>query len=219
MTLDLTVIIPSRGRPASAVRLMGIFERAKRATVIFCVDEDDPTAEQYPKGFTIVGPPKRLVPWLNEVAPTVTTKYVGFMGDDHLPLTPDFDALLCDALDEMTAGMVYGDDLLQGENLCTAVFLSKSIVDALGFMVPPQFVHMAIDLYWHALGQALGILRYLPNVVIEHRHHSTGKSPFDAANQASEAVLYHDNLTWRRYRIKGDFDADVMRVRDRLGLP
>lgn len=187
-------LVPTRGRPANAVRLAKAWHTTAagdETRLTFCLDDDDPELPAYEEalldrsldherfGF-MVGPRLRLGPTLNEYATAAQDDYdaIGFMGDDHLPRTHAWDLKLLESLRPF--GVVYGNDLIQGANIPTAVLLDARIVRSTGFMVPPGLVHMYLDNFWKDLGQLLGTLVYRPDVVVEHLHPIAGKAPWDA---------------------------------------
>jgi hypothetical protein len=86
---------------------------------------------------------------------------------------------ITDALTELGSGIAYGNDLLQGERLPTAAFMTSDIIRTLGWMCPPTLEHLYIDNAWLELGRAMGRLRYLPDVVLEHLHPDAGKAQQD----------------------------------------
>jgi hypothetical protein len=199
---DLVVIVPSRGRPEAAAHLATTFaETGATARLVFAVDEDDPTATSYaaalgPYPATTIhyGPaPSTMVKALNTVAGLYANEAyaIGFMGDDHRPRTPGWDRLYIDALRELGTGIVYGDDLLQGERIPTQVAMTADIIRAVGYMAPPVLTHLYVDNYWHDLGQAAGCLRYLPEVVVEHLHPVAGKAPWDEGyKRVNNSTMY-----------------------------
>lgn len=210
---DLTVIVPSRGRPQNIVRLMQEWHDTQAdARLCVVVDADDPTRAQYP-GEPLVVERKRLCPTLNEVAMTVSTPYVGFIGDDHSVKVPGWDALVCENLASMGTGIVYGDDGLVGAALPTAWFMTTNIVHALGYMVPPGLIHLYADNAIHILGQRTGCLRYLPELSVEHLHPAAGKAPWDAryAEVNSQAQYHADQAAYDAY-VSLALDEDVAKI-------
>jgi hypothetical protein len=225
----MLVIVPTRGRPENAVRL-----EKKRLEIsvttdvdfLFVVDDDDPKCMDYCRlGLEklAVIHRQRLGPTLNMMAVQHMDDYdaLGFMGDDHLPQTPAWDAMVVQALALSSPlpdlpRIVYGNDLLQGANLPTAVFMDARIVRALGGMVPPGMVHLYLDNYWKALGERLGTLVYLDHVVIEHLHPAAGKAAMDAGYQEANAsaVDHADRAAWLAFESDGRLDraADLVRV-------
>jgi hypothetical protein len=232
---DLVMVVPSRGRPAAAHELVQMFNNTAvtRPGLVFAVGEDDPTLPEYRRltGLTLgvqlaiqpvppVDRPSTMVHALNAVAVWLTNAEggpyaVGFMGDDHRPRTYGWDRMYLDALREMGTGIVYGDDLFQGEALPTQVAMTSDIIRALSFMAPPNLWHMFCDDFWRDLGRAAGCLRYMPEVVVEHLHPLAGKASVDASYLRSNdpAVYAHDADVYTRYHRSGQFAADVLKVR------
>lgn len=228
---NLLVIVPTRGRPENVARL----ERARYETQVmdhsvvsftYIVDDDDPRAMDYAKladtfesgsRMDIVHR-RRLGPTLNDAAARYCGDWdaIGFMGDDHLPTTRGWDREILDALgDDSQPNIVYGNDLLQGPNLPTAVFMPSRVIKAAGFMCPPAQVHLYLDNYWKALGEALGTLTYLPNVVIEHIHPAAGKTPMDDGYREANATELDqvDKEAWHQFlEGSGGFGATLYRV-------
>lgn len=210
---DLTVLVPSRGRPQNIERLRQAWQdtEAEAELRVIC-DSDDPTLPQYP-GSPCVVERKRLGPTLNEAALLVETPFVGFMGDDHLPRTKHWDRRICEALQDLGVGIAYGNDLLQREVLATAAFMTTEIVSVLGYMVPGGLVHLYIDNAWVELGRRANCLRYLPEVVIEHLHPAAGKAQWDdrysevnsGHQDASDKALYHAYVAHQ-------IDSDVQKI-------
>jgi hypothetical protein len=221
--MSLAVLVPSRGRPGNARRLVDAFAdtiELSDTVLILGLDEDDPELDNYRDALAgtgvaaMIGPRLRLGGTLNRMAADNCDGFdvLGFMGDDHVPRTPGWDVLVQAALMERP-GYCYGDDLLQGENLPTAVFVTAAVVRELGFFQPPGLVHLYFDNFWLDMGRAVGIT-YLPDVVIEHMHFLNGKAPVDARyTEVNAASMYeHDGRVYARYRSE-DFDGDAARVR------
>lgn len=227
---DLVVIVPSRGRPDAAAELRGVFAETCTANtrLVFAVDRDDETQLDY-VGQVISGPgPSNMVTTLNAAARIVThdprTTWgepvepvpfaIAFMGDDHRPRTTGWDAAYLETLRELGTGMVYGDDLIQGENLPTQIAMTSDIVRALGHMAPPQLVHLFVDNYWLSLGRLARCIRYRPDVVIEHVHPITGKVEWDEGHaRVNQPRMYeHDARAFDEYVASGKLGADVVKV-------
>lgn len=221
---ELVVIVPSRGRPGNIARLIEAWKTTTTAAarLLVVIDDDDPHLAQYTQldwqpGTTLwIGPRMRLCGTLNDTVTRLkdTPRAVGFMGDDHLPRTQGWDTAILDALTEFGSGIAYGNDLLQGERLPTAAFITADIVRTLGWMVPPGLIHLYADDAWLALGQAMGRLRYLPDVVIEHLHPDAGKAGRDAGYDEANApaVGTADKATFEAWRADG-LPSDLQRLR------
>jgi hypothetical protein len=236
---DLVVIVPSRGRPQAMNRIAQAFLNTCTANTLltFAVDADD----QDTLGATLahtrqvdlcVSDSSSMVQALNFAATGVagireatattlgwrgssTPFAIGFMGDDHRPRTVGWDARYLEALRELGTGIVYGNDLLQGERIPTQCAMTADIVRALGFMAPPVLTHLYVDNYWKTLGQRADCLRYLPDVVVEHLHPVAGKAAWDDGYRRVNAPEMYsaDQRAFEAYAADGLLSADVAKVR------
>ena len=211
--VNLVVVVPSRARPGNARRLAAAFRQTAdfdSTDLVFAVNDDDPDLRAYQElsdedpwaGLTVVPEGLRVGPILNAVTAAMApfSAYLGFMGDDHLPRTAGWDKALCAALDG-EAGVAYGNDLHQGENLPTACVISSLLVRTLGFFVPPTLEHLYLDDFWKLLGVTTR-LAYRPDVIIEHLHPEARKAPVDETyRQAglSQELMAADGLRWQQW--------------------
>lgn len=187
MGKSLCLIVPSRGRPTNVQRLTEAVEQTSlgEAQLVVGIDDNDPKRAGYvdvPCVKVMLAGHPTMIDKLNSIATYEAQAYefIGFAGDDHVPRTKGWDKAIIEALDRLPGpGIVYCNDLFQGPNLPTSVFMHSSIVLALGWMAPPTLQHLYCDNAWKALGEALGSIRYLPDVVIEHVHPHAGKAESD----------------------------------------
>jgi hypothetical protein len=228
MTTELLMIVPTRGRPQNARDLYTSWMATVtgNSRLLFVVDEDDPQLESYRAQMAwmlhaqlLIGPRLRMVGSLNAAATSqgVQCKYVGFMGDDHRPRTLGWDMRFIEVLAKSSASIVYGNDLLQGEKMATAVAMTSDIIQTLGYMVPSSLVHLCADLVWCEWGRALGTLTYLDNVVLEHMHPANGKALNDAGYREvnSGEMIKADSEAYYEY-MESDFHIDVAKLRELL---
>ena len=184
---DLVVLIPTRGRPDNAIALEQAFvETNTKAKRFYIVDFNDETRSEYSWKL----PVESVIMIHNETGGMayplnyIARQFIGefdnfaFMGDDHRPRTANWDEKF---VEELYTGsdIVYGNDLFQGSALPTAVAMSAQIVEHLRGMVPDTQRHLYLDNFWLKLGQDLGKIKYLPDVIIEHCHAFNGKAPMD----------------------------------------
>lgn len=229
-TCDLTVLVPTRGRPQAATDLVSAFIATCSidTNLMFIVDSDDEhidayralhgTRLQHDGGVVIVkvieNVAHTMVYALNAGAVAVAAAYdsfaIGFMGDDHRPRTIGWDQRYVNELGGLATGFVYGNDLVHGPNLPTQVALTANIVRTLGRIAPESLRHLYVDNYWRDLGNAAQCIRYLPDVVIEHMHPGVGKAEWDEGHIRVNApeVWTHDESAYAEY-MKIGFDADV----------
>jgi hypothetical protein len=230
MADDLLVIIPTRGRPHAIPEIMQTWEETgATADVLFCVDKDDPELAAYKQQAKALADDgrvrfvfwarKRLCGTLNQAAVKNADSYrfLAFLGDDHRPRPADrpWDERFRECLSGGGPGLVYGNDLLQGENMPTAVAMTSDIVTTLGHFAPPALTHLCLDLCWLDWGRGLDRITYLPDVAIEHLHPAAGKAELDQGYEecnspeqvSADAEAYHD------YRDNGGLQADLDKLR------
>jgi len=191
---NLVVLVPSRNRPQNIEDLIKSFDETEtESDLIVIVDDDEPQMDAYLQlGCDVLMVEKQgkgMAKPLNFAARHYAHKYrhFAFLGDDHRPRTKNWDLHFINTLDELGTGLVYGNDLFQGENLATAVGMTGNIVNALGGMVPPDMIHLYLDNFWMTLGKDLNALRYIPEVVLEHLHPVAGKAEWDEGYRAVNA--------------------------------
>lgn len=229
MADDLLVIIPTRSRPRSVPEIMRAWDdTGATADVLFAVDTDDPELAAYREHaatykadsrvrFTF-GKRRRLCGTLNQHAVKAAKiyRFLAFLGDDHRPRPADrpWDARFRECLSG-GPGIVYGNDLLQGEKMATAVAMTSDIVATLGYMSPPSLVHLCMDLVWVDWGRGMGRITYLPDVVIEHLHPAAQKAAVDAgyAECNSPEQVSTDSAAYYAYRDEGSLATDLGKLR------
>lgn len=194
------------------------------------MDSDDPTLSQYYtllNGFgqvLVVDPDRRgMVAALQRGWESYRDNVgyaIGFMGDDHRPRTVGWDDLYIKALRKLGSGFVYGNDLFQYEAIPTQIAMTRDIPDTLGYLCPPEFDHLCVDVVWKDWGDAIGKIEYQPDTVVEHMHYLAAKSPFDQgyANVNNATVANHDAAAYQEYKT-GRFGTDVEKLFDLIAPP
>jgi len=213
VTEQLTILVPTRGRPANLVRLANACRAtAPGARIIARLDADDIALERYtrnaPEGVEIrVGPRTRFVASLNEIAAEVTTPYIACLGDDVLPETPGWGDLMIAALGGRL-GVAYGSDGLEhkhGPDLPTHVVLPTEIYHRLGWIALPALRHLFVDNVWRELGRAMDNFVYVPEAKLTHLHPWAGKASRDRTYTEANNSLHRDRdrLAFERWRDSG----------------
>ena len=216
---DFGIFVPSLGRPHSIERLRDTMASTCRGDthLIVGLNEEDPRRGEYPPGIEYVVRPgiRGVVAWLNELAvPRAGDfRFIGALGDDHVPKTVGWDLRMAGALGKTP--FAFGNDLYPrtpGE-LPTHIFTRSEVVRALGYLGVPRFRHMYVDAGWKRWGEAIGIT-YLDDVIIEHLHYTVGKSPVDATYAASAPLMGPDEVAYRAYCADPDgLEADIGRIK------
>jgi len=75
---------------------------------------------------------------------------------------------------------IYGDDLMQGEQLCSHPFIGGAAIRAAETMYPLLGMLSLRDLWVYVVYKTLGRLKYRPDIVTEHMHWLLGKAPKDS---------------------------------------
>lgn len=203
----IAIIIPSRGRPELMKALIESWEKTTQggSNIIMGLDTNDPELNNYPiddeRFGWLIGPQKELNEKNNNLARGRANDYeiIGCLSDDFVFLSKDWEGKVIEC-QESLKGICYGNDLLQGRNLPTAPFIHNNIIKALGYAAPPVLKHYYIDNYWLELGMRLNRLQYIPDMIIEHRHWSSGKSIKDETYSKSETLMGQDREAWDHYR-------------------
>jgi len=211
---DLAIIVPTRGRPSNIEDLLFSLQETNTASDLWLVlDDDDPELDHYTElNNALIFPRegKGMAKPLNKAAMFLLDDYrhFAFLGDDHRPRTDKWDQFFIKELDLLGTGLVYGNDLLQGENLPTAVAMTGDIVRELKGMVPPGLIHLYLDNFWMQLGKDLGAFSYLGHIILEHLHPIAGKAEWDEGYKAvnaddvysADAKAFHQYITGEDYQ-------------------
>ncbi len=231
---DLVLLVPSRGRPDNVRRLLhACAETAPDMTVFIGVDTTDSKFLQYleiaserlTRGAVVTIPPEQsngqgMVGALNILASLHTRDFemVGFMGDDHLPRTANWSVELCRAIKQQGGGIAYGNDLLQGSALPTAVVMESAIPRTLGYMAPPQLEHLWVDAVWRDWGMGLGQFTYRQDIILEHLHPGANKADWDIeyARTGSSDKNDRDIKAYQLY-CEQRLQDDIMKLKKRHG--
>jgi|SRR6185312_9667910 len=233
--LTLLVMVTTRGRRKQVERLLDSYrENTDAADVVFIMDPDDEdTYNGIDWGSALtstLSPRGTNVEKLNRTAQAFWDDYdaLMFVGNDHVFRTPHWDTIMLRKLESMGGtGMLYPDDKRRND-IPEIIMISSDIVKVMGQFAEASFSHYYIDNAWAETGKRSGLLRYVPEVVIEHHHYSVdpeteydelyhyaedwfGKSDLQAFHQWRAAVMPHQISLLRR-----KFNKDVSWVLKRF---
>jgi len=145
-----------------------------------------------------------------DVCPMLEDMYQHFKSDtectmfmclaDDIRFSKNFDVEILEEVERCANKMghrkwiVYGNDTLQGQILCTHWAMTREYLDALGFLAPKGYMnHCYLDNLHMNLGLQTGTLRYLPWVVTEHLCSQNGKAEADDNTKKIYDKLYFEN--------------------------
>ena len=220
---SLAVIVPSRGRPQNIKDLIYAMNQTKTTADLWVVcDDDDPELAGYQAlgienllifDRTQKGMARPLNLAVRSILQSHKYSHFAFLGDDHRPRTMYWDLDFTNVLDQ-GLGMVYGNDLFQGENLPTAIGMHGTIVRELNGMVPEGLFHLYLDNFWKQIGLDIGALTYLPETIIEHMHPLAGKAQVDQGYVDVNApeIYDADKIVFDAYIDSDEYRALVRRL-------
>ncbi len=207
---DLLVIVPTRSRRAQCERLLKSFtETADDADILFVTDGDD--QETYadmdwgPADHAVLDPRDSLSGKLNRTADAVIDAYdaLFFVGDDHVFRTDHWDTVMLSVLEKMNGtGWLYPDDKRRSD-VPEIWMTSSNVIQALGWFAPPEVRHYYCDNIIAELGNRSGLIRRVPEVIIEHLHYAVcADTERDQLYQETESAWgASDAMAFRQWRI------------------
>lgn len=232
--MSTLIICPSRNRPENVKRLLDACVETEVSSDICIAIESDlhdvyreyvniyseyfPILQRQGSKLILSTHPvrRRIGPTLNNLAPYYAKRYgydvIGFIGDDHLPRTLHWDKELSNLVNHKESFVAWGNDLLQGINLPTFVFMSSKLITPVDQFCPPGQDHLYLDNYWRELGHELGF-SYSDEVVVEHLHPDIGKADSDEGYAEVNELYGPDGEKWREYLDSGKFKEDVEKIR------
>lgn len=135
----------------------------------------------------------------------------GFLADDVLLDVPGMLRMLEEAAGSWN--VAYANDQHHEDRICTMPCIGGELVRAVGYLAPPQIIHMAIDCAWHEIGRRLGVLRFFRDLTYTHLHPLFGTAKWDATYaQAQRASAFYEQL-FRGWVFGGELDALLERVK------
>lgn len=178
--------------------------------MVFLLDADDPTIEDYPTNCLIGAPMGHPTGPLNVAVAQSQSPIVGFMGDDSRFETAGWDCLVTEAL--AAPGFCWGDDGHDRPWPSTA-FISREITDALGYMVPPTLQRGFFDVVWTVLAKLTDTECVIPAMFRHDNSAGDPKSPnFKPEAQVPPAVIVSDERAFNQW-LNEDSKRDAQRIR------
>ena len=157
------------------------------------LDSDDPMLGGYmelalPTNWILGVGPRRTLSMIYNDLYVREYKWWGFIADDVVPETPEFDVKLIESAGE--DGMAVPD----GGNGTPHFVLGKNLPLLTGWLSLPGLSRLYIDTVWGDIAGALGVLRRNTNVVLKHHHFSNRLALMDETYRkplkAKDRALY-----------------------------
>lgn len=178
-------VLPSRGRPRNLKRLIAAWNITGATTPLWLrLDDDDATLRHYfglslPVSWRVEVNVRRSL--LSEVYDEVyrhdpECPWWGFIADDVVPETSGWDTRLINIAGHDGMAVPMGGHDPQG----TPHFvLGGNLVRDVGWLALPGLDRLYIDTVWAEVARSRGVLRRVSDVVLSHRHFSTGMAYYD----------------------------------------
>ena len=185
-------LLPSRGRPHNVKRFFEHWHEMDSTTAgVLIIDEDDNPDEyariQLPAGWKSV-----IYPRLSMCGKTnrafhehPTLDWYGFVDDDAIPRTKQWDRILIDAAG--SNGLSHPWNGIGNERLASQFVIGGDFARELGWIFYPGLSRIYGDDIITYLADKRGVRRYLDDVKLEQMHFSNGKSEMDETYLKPEA--------------------------------
>lgn len=210
----IALIVPTRERPDQVHDQADAFKKltGPYADIHYVVDGDHGNEHAYSRA--VHDYPVHYQPWRG-LSGTLNTsgvslaqryRYVGFVGDDHMPMTDQWDGLIFNTFALPETLIVYGPD---GQPKGTGSYpaltwwvMDSDLILHLGQMVPFVLSHTCVDDYVAQLGYQSNTIVYDPDVLFEHNHWIWDKGVVDASYERSSEHNNRlaDNKKWLDYQ-------------------
>jgi hypothetical protein len=210
---EILIITPTRQRVKRAKEMIAAWEKCTtgHSEIVFYVDDDDPQLKQYQglvrdKIRVEVGQEHGLCAGYNFLFDNYPGYefYAPFDDDQHVRTKGWEDIAIAKLREHDNWGLVYGDDLLQHQDIATAPILSGKLMSTLGWVGLPGLDHMYCDNVWMDVAKACDGLFYVPEIVIEHMHFLNGKAEKDETYVLSdtEDMYSRDKAVYDKWKAK-----------------
>lgn len=199
--MKISLLVPSRERLNLKLTLISsIITSAKdinNIELIFGIDEDDPTRDTVYKIASAI-PFVKIIDIQNEgkfiginriwnlLYPHATGDILGYVGDDMIFKTPNWDEKIIDEftgenLPEDKIKLVHCyDGYRMKDEICVNAFIHKKYTDVIGYLCREEFLINWSDQWLYQTFNAFGRIKWRQDIHIQHNHWVFGKRERDA---------------------------------------
>lgn len=225
----ISILLPSRGRPASVDRLASsVYETAtypRQVEMVVVNDFDEPffggysaVYEKWPQIRPRLVQRTVLSDLWNRAYERSSGSIVMHCGDDVVFQTPGWDVVVREAFEASDDKIlfVYGDDLgPNGKTFGTHGFIHRRWVDAVGYFLPPIFSCDWADVWLNDVAEQIDRKALLP-IVTEHLHYTFGKSERDQTHHEREERGQKDDVVALYKNTKADRVKDASKLKEAM---
>lgn len=212
LPLRVLVRMPTRGRPAQALRVLQLYREMAGIDVAIevVVDEDDESMLAAPvlqrlaalDCVVTVGAHKSKVEACNAGRVSEWDVLV-LASDDMVPVVGGYALRIAEEMRRLWPrldGALHFDDGHQHGLLCTLPVIGRHLYNQLGYIYHPDYRSLYCDREQTEVLRAMGRIAYTGEKIIEHRHHLFGQAPVDALYCRNDAYEGTDRVTHDRRR-------------------
>lgn len=217
-------ICPSRKRPERLERLLLSWQNTTEnlSELLVIVDSDDNSYEDLIKKYTnvkweITEPAfGSFLHLINSKAVKYSTEYqyIGFMEDDIVFETPEYESKFISKLKELgKTGIVHAKDGVDKIKFVSIPVVDSYIIRTLGWFSPPCLKSLWADNFWRAMATTLGTYYKFEDVTIKHYHYS--KHSDIEKDQISNMVDANYGIDAENYKIyiESSFSEDMKKLK------
>lgn len=202
--MKIALLLPSRERLNMKFTIINSIiataDNIDNVRLYLGIDEDDPTRDivkrmekalPFIKVVDLVKTPNEKanihVMW-NTCARASTEEIISMIGDDMIFRTAGWDTAIIKEFEEGPKDnikLVYCHDGHHGERLCVNAFVHRDYMkhNGSGVFLREEFIANWVDNWLMQVFQALGRIKFLPDILIEHNHWAFGGRPIDKTGQ------------------------------------
>jgi len=209
-TKRLLVRMPTRGRPAQALRVLADYRSmaGMPITLEVVIDEDDETMLAAPAlqrmnalGCVItVGKHESKIEAVNGGRVTEWDVLL-LASDDMQPVQQGWAVEVMRAMEEHWPhldGAIYQDDSYAHKRCVTLPIIGKRFYDQFGFVYEHEYASLVCDVEQHELWTAMGRLIYVDRALITHKHPAAGQAAKDALYERNDALHSADQAVYEK---------------------
>ena len=203
--MNFAILTPTRQRPGRLDNFIrsvhDLAELKNRVYTYNYIDSDDPRIKAYdeysnkqPKNnYNCVGEPQSVSKSWNVLAKVAIDDGadVLIMGnDDLLYRTQGWDVILEKEIEKYPDQIycMWFEDLINGSNHCAFPIVLRLWYETLGYFTPGIFNFGYNDTWNFDIAKRIGRTHFIPNVVNEHLHFTTGKSAADETTKRNRTT-------------------------------
>lgn len=205
-------VLPTRSRPENCKRFIEAWHKSQASTPVYVrLDSCDPELDvllnlAWPSEFqVVVGNRDAITLSSNEIFVKYPSEpWYGFLGDDFVPETTKWDLALIDRAGDKNIS--YPNDLAnRKKRLPTLPCVGGDLVRAVGWFSFPHTRHYFIDTAWQFIGERLGRIHRMDNIIVEHMHPANEKSDMDVIYREAKSKMAGDREAFDHWTLtQGD---------------